>query len=153
MQKMYVFAIGGSGERVMYSFIMSLIAGTPIEAQEVIPVFIDNDTTSKALTNCLKLIEAYQSVYNGQSNKLQGVNSLYTRALGTNPGAWPTFCRTIIADPVILNVDGQQISNLEGIIGCPNNTTNPTLKRVAAEKNLLFTNAFRWVALGKKIRN
>lgn len=140
MQKLYVFAIGGSGERVMYSFIMSLIAGTPVKAQKVIPVFIDNDTSSKALNNCLKLIEAYQCVYDGRANKLQGVNSLYTRALGNNPDDWPTFCRTIISDPIILNVDGQQISNLEGIIGCPNNTPDSTLKRVAAEKNLLFTN-------------
>lgn len=140
MQKLYVFAIGGSGERVMYSFIMSLVAGTPIDAQEVIPVFIDNDTTSKALTNCLELINAYRDSYDGRANKLQGVNSLYARALGANPDIWPTFCRAIIDEPVILNVSGQQISDLEGIIGCPNNTTDSTLQRVAAEKNLLFTN-------------
>ena len=52
MNNLYVFAIGGSGERVMKSLIMMLATGMPLGAKKLIPVFVDNDVNSNALTSC-----------------------------------------------------------------------------------------------------
>ena len=56
MNNLYVFAIGGSGERVMKSLIMMLATGMPLGAKKLIPVFVDNDVNSNSLTSCLDLI-------------------------------------------------------------------------------------------------
>lgn len=141
MNRLYIFAIGGSGERVLKSLIMTLAAGTPIQANEVIPVIVDNDAESAALKDCQRLLTAY-----GTTEGDNGVRTLYEKTFGNDASQWPSFCHTVIKEPVLLNVAGNTIGNLEGIIGCPAETNNPRDKEdnalihsITIERDLLFT--------------
>lgn len=133
MNNLYVFAIGGSGERIMYSMLMMMAAGMPINAHTVIPVFVDNDEKSNALDKCTKLIKYYR----GPSKDGVGMHSLYADAeLGDS--AIPSFAQVNIAEPRMLNLAGDQIGNLNSIIGRINN--DDSLERaIGEERDLLFT--------------
>lgn len=141
MNRLYVFAIGGSGERVLKSLAMVLAAGTPIEANEVIPVIVDNDADSAALKDCERILNAY-----GHTEDDNGVHTLYTKAFGNDTAQWPSFCKTIIRKPILLNVAGNTIGNLKGIISCPSESNRPEdkdnnafIRSISIERDLLFT--------------
>ena len=141
MNRLYVFAIGGSGERVLKSLAMVLAAGTPIEANEVVPVIVDNDANSAALKDCERILTAY-----GNTEGDNGVRTLYERAFGKDAGEWPSFCKTIIRKPILLNVAGDAIGNLKGIIACPSESNRPEekdnnvfIRSISIERDLLFT--------------
>ena len=90
MNNLYVFAIGGSGERVMKSLIMMLTTGMPLGAKKLIPVFVDNDVKSNALTSCLDLINYYRSnPETGHTDKV-GLHTLCGKTSG-DLGKVPTF--------------------------------------------------------------
>lgn len=133
MNDLYVFAIGGSGERVMYSFLMSLISGVSVGAKRVVPVFVDNDEKSKALTNCINLLK----YYNSTENDKMGANSMYQRVT-QKQSEWPSFFKTVVAEPIILNVSGQNLGTLDNIIGHLDRQ-NPILNEILEEKELLFS--------------
>ena len=135
MNNLYVFAIGGSGERVMRSLILMLASGVQVNAKQVIPVFVDNDIESNALTKCLDLIKYYNSDPNKGGKT--GANTVY-KNLTNNPDEWPSFFKTIIADPIILNKAGSSIGNLQKIIGNVQQD-KPFYADIAEERDLLFT--------------
>ena len=43
MSKIYIFAIGGTGSRVLKSLTMLLAAGVKTNASEIVPIIIDPD--------------------------------------------------------------------------------------------------------------
>lgn len=136
MDNLYVFAIGGSGERVMRSLILALASGVSIGAKKLIPVFIDNDEKSNALNKCLELITFYNSKPD-KDNRI-GANTLYSKWTA-DISKWPSFFHTEIDEPVILNKAGGAIGNLQNIIG-PINKDEPIYSDIAEERDLLFTN-------------
>lgn len=135
MNNLYVFAIGGSGERVMKSLVMMLAAGMPIGAKRLCPVFVDNDVESNALTTCIDLINYYRSNPKEDHTDKVGLHELCNNGDATKI---PSFAHVQIAKPVILNVAGSQIGNLDRIIGKldPNKEFEDA---VIEERNLLFT--------------
>lgn len=135
MNNLYVFAIGGSGERVMKSLVMMLAAGMPIGAKRLCPVFVDNDVDSNALNTCLDLINYYRSNPKVDQTDKVGLHELCNNGDATKV---PSFAHVQIAKPVILNVAGSQIGNLDRIIGKldPNKEFEDA---VIEERNLLFT--------------
>ena len=138
MNNLYVFAIGGSGERVMKSLVMALAAGMPMGAKKVIPVFVDNDVKSNALTTCLDLIKYYRAdpEHDSPNNGEAGLHYLCKKA--NQNGKVPSFAHVEIGEPVILNVAGAQIGTLDAIIGSLNK--NDAIERcIDEEKKLLFT--------------
>ena len=135
MNKLYVFAIGGSGERVMRSFILTLASGVKIDAQSVVPVFVDNDEKSKALTTCLDLIKYYNS--KPEKSQKMGINTSHQKISAT-PTDWPSFCRTIVEDPIILNTAGDSVGTLSKVIGNID-VDSPVYKAIKDERELLFT--------------
>lgn len=136
MNDLYVFAIGGSGERVFKSLVMMLAAGMPIGAKRIIPVFVDNDAKSDALTSCEKLIEYYCSdPQNNSADQFVGLHPL-CKEVGSNI---PTFAHVQIEKPVKLNVAGDQIGTLDKIIGQLNAQKSQEEEWIEEEKNLLFT--------------
>lgn len=136
MNNLYVFAIGGSGERVMKSLVMMLAAGMPLGAKRLIPVFVDNDVDSNALTSCLELIDYYRA--NPRTDKNAKHMGLHTLCAQNTDGSIPSFAHVDVEKPVILNVAGGNIGNLDKIIG-KLNTNNADEDSVDEEKNLLFT--------------
>ena len=134
MNNLYVFAIGGSGERVMRSLIMLLASGVTVNAKKVIPVFIDNDVTSDAYTKCCELLKYYSDTT--ENGGKVGAHTLYSYLHGQNVPS--SFFKTEIGKPVTLNKAGNNIGNLSGIIGGINDD-NPLYANLTEERDLLFT--------------
>lgn len=137
MNNLYVFAIGGSGERVMKSLVMMLTAGMPLGAKNLIPVFVDNDVKSNALTSCLDLINYYRSDPVTDHTGKVGLHNICGKTSG-DLGCVPSFAHVNIGKPIILNVAGDHIGNLDKIIG-KLNTKDKYEDSINEEKNLLFT--------------
>lgn len=62
MAKLYIFGIGGTGARVLRSFVMMMAAGVKIGADEVVPVIIDPDASNADLTRTVQLMNNYRSI-------------------------------------------------------------------------------------------
>lgn len=63
MGNLYIFAIGGTGSRVLESLTMLLASGVKIEADSVIPIIIDPDKSNGNLAKCTLTLENYQKMY------------------------------------------------------------------------------------------
>ena len=59
MSKLYVFAIGGTGSRVLRSLTMLAASGADIQATEIAPVIIDPDVSNADLTRAVTLMNRY----------------------------------------------------------------------------------------------
>ena len=65
MSKLYVFAIGGTGSRVLRSLTMLAAAGVDIQANEIVPVIIDPDVSNADLTRTVTLMNRYKTIRKG----------------------------------------------------------------------------------------
>ena len=68
MSKIYVFAIGGTGSRVLKSLTMLLAAGVKTKATEVVPIIIDPDSACGDKTDTVLLMNQYSAIYDSQSH-------------------------------------------------------------------------------------
>lgn len=68
MSKIYVFAIGGTGSRVLKSLTMLLAAGVKINAAEIVPIIIDPDAACGDKTDTVLLMNQYSAIYESQSH-------------------------------------------------------------------------------------
>lgn len=137
MRNLYVVAIGGSGERVMRSLIMLLASGVKVQAQRVIPVFIENDIKSHALTDCMNLLKYYCNAQADNNSRGLGVHATYNK-ISDEVDSWPSFCKTVIGEPIILNQAGDTIGDLAAVIG-HYDASQPIYDRIDEERNLLFS--------------
>ena len=62
MSKLFIFAIGGTGSRVLRSLTMQLAAGVKIEFDEIVPIIIDPDGSNADLTRTVALLNKYNEV-------------------------------------------------------------------------------------------
>ena len=69
-KKVFVFCIGGTGERVMKSITMLMAAGMSTNGYTVIPIIIDPHLDLDEKKNLQNLIDKYREIY--QSVKLDG---------------------------------------------------------------------------------
>lgn len=64
MPKLFIFAIGGTGERVLRSFTMVLASGAPtFDNYEVFPIIIDYDTENADKKRTVTLLQNYATVH------------------------------------------------------------------------------------------
>ena len=66
MSKLYVFAIGGSGSRVLRSLTMLLAAGVKTD-YEIVPMIIDPDFSNGDLVRTVDIMRTYQSIHESLS--------------------------------------------------------------------------------------
>lgn len=133
MNNLHIFAIGGSGERVMYSLVMQLAAGMKINASKIYPIFVDNDAKSPALTKTRNLISYYNKQATNNDPKM-GARPM--RQAAGDPGGDVTFFSADIDEPKELIVDGRQMNTLTTFTS----TNNSELKeRIEKERQLLFS--------------
>lgn len=65
MAKLYIFAIGGTGSRVLRSFTMMLASGVDMgNIQEVVPIIIDPDNSNASLSKVVDVMREYNKVRN-----------------------------------------------------------------------------------------
>lgn len=141
MRNLYIIAIGGSGERILKSFVMLMAAGVPVGAEHIHPVIIDNDENSHALKQCLDLIRFYRSnpiSLQPDEHSKTGAHHLYDM-VSEDPQDWGSFFSAKIDRPVVLNRAGSAIGNLANVIGGIDDESNPHYKIVKEELDLLFT--------------
>lgn len=62
MSKCYVFAIGGTGARVLRSLAMLLSTGINPGMPEIVPVIIDPDRSNADFTRTIKLLDVYNEI-------------------------------------------------------------------------------------------
>jgi len=63
MAKLFLFAIGGTGSRVVKAFTMLMAAGVEIKNTDaVVPVIIDPDTSNGDLTRTVDLLKTYKAI-------------------------------------------------------------------------------------------
>ena len=60
---LYVFAIGGSGSRVLRSLTMLLASGVEVNSN-IIPIIIDPDTSNGDLDRAVNALRMYETVRN-----------------------------------------------------------------------------------------
>lgn len=106
MSKLVMLSLGGSGERVMNSVVMLLAAGMRLQDpnhadMSLLPVFLDTDTDSYALTHAREKIQEYQ--------RLQEMFSEITWSNST------LFC-TKIEDAAEITIDGKTMGSLSALI-------------------------------------
>lgn len=63
MARVFVFGIGGTGERVMKSITMLMAAGMSTEGYDVVPIIIDHHDDLDERKNLNTLIDCYRSIY------------------------------------------------------------------------------------------
>lgn len=68
MSKIYVFAFGGTGSRVLKSLTMLLAAGVKTQATEIVPIIIDPDAGCGDKTDTVGLMNQYSVLYDTQSH-------------------------------------------------------------------------------------
>ena len=63
MSKLYVFAIGGTGSRVLKALTMLLASGVNIPVDKVVPIIIDPDAAGGNKTDTVKILDLYRLFY------------------------------------------------------------------------------------------
>lgn len=107
--KLYLFAIGGTGARIVKSLVMLLASGVQINADKIIPIFIDPDTASGNLTETMQLINQYKEIRS---------------SLSFDEDSKMSFFKTEIAsvnndDNYIMNLQNVQNKSFEDYIDLP----------------------------------
>lgn len=64
MSRLYVFAIGGTGSRVVKALTMLLASGVHADASEIIPIIVDPHLSNEDLRRTIVALDNYQAIYN-----------------------------------------------------------------------------------------
>lgn len=62
MSKLYLFAIGGTGARVLKSLTMLLASGVACSSEKVVPIIIDPDDTAADVVRTIDLLRKYMEI-------------------------------------------------------------------------------------------
>lgn len=76
MSKLFVFGIGGTGSRVLYSLTMLLAAGVKCN-RTIVPIIIDPDHANANYTKTSSLIRNYQSVHQASRGTSDSKNTFF----------------------------------------------------------------------------
>lgn len=64
MSRLFIFAIGGTGSRVVKSLAMLLASGVKINAREIIPIIVDPDSTNGDMQRTIDILKHYGRIHN-----------------------------------------------------------------------------------------
>lgn len=85
MDKLYIFAIGGTGARVLKALTLLLGAGVEIKAKEVVPILIDPDAGSGNKTETVQLMDLYRNIYEKMDHADTHTNFFRTQITKNTP--------------------------------------------------------------------
>lgn len=83
MGKIYIFAIGGTGSRVLKSLTMLMAAGVKLDCSAIVPIIIDPDAASGNKTEVVNMMNHYQDLYSRLSHHVDKKGKTKLRAFGT----------------------------------------------------------------------
>jgi len=84
MSKLYVFAIGGTGSRVLRSFCMMMASGVHVNCESIVAIIIDPDHANADLTRTIMLLEDYAKI-RAELSFPQGANNKFFRTEISKP--------------------------------------------------------------------
>ena len=129
MDRLFVFGIGGSGERVMRSLVMLVAGGMEMNCGTIVPVLIDSDEKSCALTKVCELIDAYNKAVRLFDKDANFVKDDFVKA--------NSMFHVKIEKPLLLNVSGTDVETLKKLVDAQNlEKISPDLK---AEFEMLYS--------------
>lgn len=77
MSKLYIFAIGGTGSRVLSSLTMMLASGVTIGADEIVPMIIDPDASNADLARTVTLLDNYSRIHDKVKSPQKSENKFF----------------------------------------------------------------------------
>lgn len=77
MSKLYIFAIGGTGARVLKSLSYLLATGVQCDAEKIIPIIIDPDAANGDVSLTTNILRSYQKIRNHLSFDSDTKNSFF----------------------------------------------------------------------------
>ena len=104
MGKLYLFAIGGTGTRVLNSLMMLLASGMNANTERIIPMIIDTDINNGDLEKFRRIVKRYNYIN----------SKLYSTC--TNDEYQGQFYRTKVDSPRELNISGLDYGTLGDMI-------------------------------------
>jgi len=125
MAKLYIFAIGGTGARVIKALTMLLACGVKSNFKEIVPIIIDPDKNGADINRTINILKEYQRIHDGCGDFEK--NDFFKTKI--------TTLSEIIASGFRYEVDGTQSSSFKDFIDFGNMDTP---NRYFA--NLLFSN-------------
>lgn len=102
--KLYLFAIGGTGSRVLNSLTMLLATGMKMNTEKIIPMIIDTDINNGDVEKCRNTIKTYNNIHKAI---FDGVPEEESQG---------HFFRTKIMPPKELNISGTDYGTLREMI-------------------------------------
>jgi hypothetical protein len=91
MARLFIFAIGGTGSRVVKSLAMLLASGVEINASEIIPIIVDPDSTNGDMQRTIDILKYYGRIHKkietAPNNKFFKTKISTLRSLTENLGA------------------------------------------------------------------
>lgn len=81
MSKLYLFAIGGTGSRVVRSLTMLLASGVKCD-REIVPIFIDPDSQNGDLLRAVKDLRLYEDIHSALATA-NGKNQFFRTSIGS----------------------------------------------------------------------
>lgn len=77
MSKLYIFAIGGTGARVLKSLSFLLAAGAKCNASKVIPIIIDPDAANGDVSRTTNILRSYQNIRSSLTYESETKNKFF----------------------------------------------------------------------------
>src|SRR5690554_1873433 len=77
MSKLYIFAIGGTGARVLKSLAYLLASGVQCDSDKIIPIIIDPDAANGDVSLTTNILKSYQKVRSSLSFANDTNNSFF----------------------------------------------------------------------------
>lgn len=105
MSKLYLFAIGGTGSRVLRSLTVLLSTGARFNTEKIVPMIIDTDVHNGDLDKCRRIIQNYRAIH----------NPIFKGVPRTEDS--DHFFRTTIEMPRELNISGMHYGTLKDMLG------------------------------------
>ncbi|GGG14130.1 hypothetical protein GCM10011344_13450 [Dokdonia pacifica] len=102
--KLYLFAIGGTGSRVLSSLAMLLASGIKTNTEKIIPMIIDTDINNGDVEKCRNIIKGYNNIHD---TVYKGISDDQDQGC---------FFRTKIMPPKELNISGTDYGTLRDMV-------------------------------------
>ncbi|MBG6131752.1 hypothetical protein IWQ47_003506 [Aquimarina sp. EL_43] len=134
--KLYLFAIGGTGSRVLKSLTMLLASGIKTNTEKIIPMIIDTDINNGDVEKCRKLIQNYNKIH----------TTIYTGVPEEEDQGH--FFRTKIMPPKEMNISGTDYGTLKDMVDY-NSLSSKKMEKTKALFDLLYSNANKDMPLEK----
>jgi len=84
MSKLYIFAIGGTGARVLKSLTFLLASGVECNADSIVPIIIDPDAANGDVSKTTDILRLYQNIRSKLSFDNESNNGFFETAIDSN---------------------------------------------------------------------